>query len=269
MRGHGEIAYLAEVARPHIGVITNVGAAHLERLHSLDDIARAKGELFAGLGARRLGGAARDDPLITAQAAHVRADRRLTFGGRARGRRARARGRAGGRARAPSSATRREHVPLVVRLPLAGAHNAANGAAALAVARGGRRRAAGARRRRWRRSRCRRTDRRCWRPGGRTILDDCYNANPASMSAALATVVAAVGGAGGWARAFAVLGDMLEVGPDAEELHRALGREAGVRLAGVVALGDFAGGGRGRRARRRPRRGPDAGRAARRRRPRR
>jgi UDP-N-acetylmuramyl pentapeptide synthase len=38
-----------------------------------------------------------------------------------------------------------------------------------------------------------------------------------------------------------VLGDMLEVGPEAEELHRALGREAGVRLAGVVALGDFAG----------------------------
>ena len=61
------------------------------------------------------------------------------------------------------------------------------------------------------------------------------------MSAALAAVVAAVGGAGGWARAFAVLGDMLEVGPEAEELHRALGREAGVRLAGVVALGDFAG----------------------------
>jgi UDP-N-acetylmuramyl pentapeptide synthase len=130
-------------------------------------------------------------------------------------------------------------VPLVVHLPLAGAHNAANGATALAVAR-----AAGV------------------APvaaaaalenvalpphrsamlaaGGRTILDDCYNANPASMSAAIATVVAAVGGAGGWARAFAVLGDMLEVGPDSEELHRALGREAGVRLAGVVALGTFA-----------------------------
>ena len=76
---------------------------------------------------------------------------------------------------------------------------------------------------------------------GRTILDDCYNANPASMSAALATLVAAVGGAGGWARAFAVLGDMLELGPESEELHRALGREAGVRLAGVVALGNFAG----------------------------
>ena len=65
------------------------------------------------------------------------------------------------------------------------------------------------------------------------------------MSAALATVVAAVGGAGGRARAFAVLGDMLEMGPDAEELHRALGREAGVRLAGVVVAGRLRRGGRG------------------------
>ena len=107
---------------------------------------------------------------------------------------------------------------------------------------------------------------------GRTILDDCYNANPASMSAALAAVVAAVGGAGG-GRAFAVLGDMLELGPEAEALHRALGREAGVRLAGVVALGDFAGavvdgaraaglapsGRRSRRRRRRRRRRSRAG----------
>jgi UDP-N-acetylmuramyl pentapeptide synthase len=76
--------------------------------------------------------------------------------------------------------------------------------------------------------------------GGRTILDDCYNANPASMSAALAAVIAGVGGNAAAARAFAVLGDMLELGPQAEDLHRALGREAGGRLAGVVSLGDFA-----------------------------
>jgi UDP-N-acetylmuramyl pentapeptide synthase len=131
-------------------------------------------------------------------------------------------------------------MPLVVRLPLAGAHNALNGAAALAVAHaaGVAPLAAAAA-----------LEKVALPPhrsamlsaGGRTILDDCYNANPASMSAALATVVAAVGGAGGWARAFAVLGDMLEIGPESEELHRALGREAGVRLAGIVSLGGFAG----------------------------
>jgi len=239
MRGHGEIAYLAEVARPHIGVITNVGAAHLERLHSLADIARAKGELFAGLGPDGWAILPATGPLITAQAAHVRPDRRLTFGGRSAGDirvlEVFPAGAQGAVVRYVSV-----DVPLIVRLPLAGAHNAANGAAALAVAR-----AAGI------------------APlaaaaalakvalpphrsamlaaGGRTILDDCYNANPASMSAAIATVVASVGGAGGWARAFAVLGDMLEVGPESEDLHRALGREAGVRLAGVVALGGFAG----------------------------
>ncbi len=168
----------------------------------------------------------------------MRPDRRLTFGGRSAATSACSRSCPRARA-APSSATPCSHVPLVVHLPLAGAHNAANGAAALAVARaaGVAPLAAAAA-----------LEKVALPPhrsamiaaGGRTILDDCYNANPASMSAALATVAAAVGGAGGWARAFAVLGDMLELGPDAEELHRALGREAGVRLAGVVSLGGFA-----------------------------
>ena len=72
MRGHGEIAYLAEVARPHIGVITNVGArAPRDGCGSIDEIARAKGELFARASARD-GWAVlpASDPLITAQAAH-------------------------------------------------------------------------------------------------------------------------------------------------------------------------------------------------------
>jgi UDP-N-acetylmuramyl pentapeptide synthase len=72
--------------------------------------------------------------------------------------------------------------------------------------------------------------------GGRTILDDCYNANPASMSAALAAVLSAAGGGA----AFAVLGDMRELGPEAELRHRELGAEAGRRLAGLVAVGDHA-----------------------------
>jgi len=239
MRARGEIATLTDIARPAIGVITNVAAAHLETLGSLEEIARAKGELFAGLGPDAWAVLPAGDPLITAQAAHVRSDRRLTFDGRAAGDvRVLEVAAAGARGAVVRYASR--NVPVVVRLPLAGAHNALNGAAALAVAQ-----AAGV-------------------PplaaaaalqkvvlpphrsamlavGGRTILDDCYNANPASMSAAIATVVAAVGGAGGWARAFAVLGDMLEIGAESEELHRALGREAGVRLAGVVSLGGFAG----------------------------
>jgi UDP-N-acetylmuramoyl-tripeptide--D-alanyl-D-alanine ligase len=90
------------------------------------------------------------------------------------------------------------------------------------------------------------------------ILDDCYNANPLSMRAALAAVLAAAGanghggnghggnghggnGDGGTGvRAYAILGDMLELGRDAPELHAALGREAGARLAGVAAVGAHA-----------------------------
>jgi UDP-N-acetylmuramoyl-tripeptide--D-alanyl-D-alanine ligase len=239
MRGHGEIAYLAEVARPHIGVITNVGAAHLERLHSLADIARAKGELFAGLGPDGWAVLPANDPLITAQAAHVRPDRRVTFDGRPAGDvRVLEVVPAGARGAVVRYAC--GSVPVVVRLPLAGAHNAQNGAAALAVAQAAGVAPVAA---------ASALEKVVLPPhrsamiaaGGRTILDDCYNANPASMSAAIATVVAAVGGATGWARPFAVLGDMLEIGPDSEELHRALGREAAARLAGVVSLGGFAG----------------------------
>jgi UDP-N-acetylmuramyl pentapeptide synthase len=74
--------------------------------------------------------------------------------------------------------------------------------------------------------------------GGRMVLDDCYNANPASMSAALATVIQSVGTSG---RAFAVLGDMLELGPEAAELHAALGAEAArAGVAGLAAVGEFA-----------------------------
>ena len=92
MRGRGEIALLARIARPHIGVITNVAGAHLERLGSIEEVAHAKGELFAGLvpRARRQRGVAilpAGDPLIEAEAdaAAIPADRRVTFDGERRG----------------------------------------------------------------------------------------------------------------------------------------------------------------------------------------
>ncbi len=52
MRARGEIAYLAEIARPDVGVITNVAGAHLETLGSIAEVARAKGELFATMAAQ-------------------------------------------------------------------------------------------------------------------------------------------------------------------------------------------------------------------------
>jgi UDP-N-acetylmuramoyl-tripeptide--D-alanyl-D-alanine ligase len=237
MRARGEIAYLAEVARPDIGVITNVSGAHLERLGTIEEVARAKGELFAGLGPTGVAIFPADEPLIEAQAAPVAPERRLRFDGATRADvdvRVLEVVPAGAAGSVVRYAVRR--TPVVVRLPLAGVHNAKNGAAALAVALASgvpivdaalaletlalpphRSAAVPA--------------------GGRVILDDCYNANPDSMRAALASVVASAGSA----RAFAVLGDMLELGPDAEDLHRAVGRAAGARLAGLAAAGTFAG----------------------------
>jgi UDP-N-acetylmuramoyl-tripeptide--D-alanyl-D-alanine ligase len=238
MRGRGEIAYLAEVARPGVGVITNVSGAHLERLGSIEEIARAKGELFAGLPPDGVAILPADDPLIAAEAAPVAPERRITFDGAARASvQADVRvlevipdGVAGSVVRYAVRGT-----PVVVRLPLGGAHNARNGAAALAVALAvGAPLVEAARAletlalppHRWA----------AVRAGGRVVLDDSYNANPDAMRAALAAVVASAGAG----RAFAILGDMLELGPDAEELHRAVGRAAGARLAGLVAVGERA-----------------------------
>jgi UDP-N-acetylmuramoyl-tripeptide--D-alanyl-D-alanine ligase len=241
MRGHGEIAYLAEVARPHVGVITNVGGAHLERLGSLADVARAKGELFGGLGADGVAIFPAGDPLVEPQAAAIPRARWLTFDGG---------GRDGARGAAPdvrilelipagaAGAVVRYAVrdtPVVVRLPLAGAHNAKNGAAALAVALALEVPAIEA---------ARALESTQLPPhrsaavpaGGRVVLDDCYNANPDSMRAALGSVVTSAGAG----RAFAILGDMLEIGGDPAALHRDVGRAAGARLAGLVAVGTLA-----------------------------
>ena len=226
MRGLGEIAYLREIARPHVALVTNVAAAHLGRLGSLDEVARAKGEIYQDLGAEAIAVLPAGDARLEAQAAHLPEARKRRFGGWLEYVPA---GRAGAVVRLAI-----DDQPLVMRLPFAGEHNARNAAAALTVAAAlgvPLLPAAAA------------LETACLPPhrsrmvavGGRTVLDDCYNANPASMSAALATVTGSVGASG---RALAVLGDMLELGDDAEELHAAAGREAvGRGLAGLAAVG--------------------------------
>jgi UDP-N-acetylmuramoyl-tripeptide--D-alanyl-D-alanine ligase len=249
MRGRGQIATLTEIARPDVGVITNVGAAHLELLGSLQEVARAKGELFAGLGPNAIAVLPGGDPLIEAEAAHLPETRKLRFQGTESSRLA-ATGRAdvnvdldveivgtasdGVGGQRVTYRVKRETV--TAHLPLVGIHNARNGAAALAVASAlglspwqaaqglsavvlppHRSHAIAA--------------------GGRTVLDDCYNANPGSMRAGLAMLVAT---ATDRRRAYAVLGDMLELGPDSEELHRALGREVGPEVTGLGVVGELA-----------------------------
>jgi UDP-N-acetylmuramoyl-tripeptide--D-alanyl-D-alanine ligase len=235
MRGRGEIAYLAAISRPHVAVVTNVAAAHLGRLGSLDEVARAKGEIFGGLTRDGVAVLPDDDARLEREAAAIPEARKRRFGVRGTGRRevrileVIAAGAAGSVIRLAVG-----EQPVVVRLPLAGEHNARNAAAALAVCEAlgvpplGAAAALAGTTLPPHRSRL-------VPAGGRTILDDSYNANPASMAAALNAAVASVGGGG---RVYAVLGDMLELGPEGEAMHEALGAEA-VRLglAGLVGVG--------------------------------
>lgn len=241
MRGRGQIAHLAGIANPHIGVITNVAGAHLELLGSIEEVARAKGELFLNLKTDGIAVLPAADPLIEPLAQHLPERRKLRFAGEpATSTRPPADVEileiigAGATGSVVRYAVRRQ--PVVARLPLAGAHNAKNGAAALAVAlaAGVPAPTAAAALQHTKLPEHRSAP---LALGGRIVLDDCYNANPASMRAALDAVAAGVRYRG---RAFAILGDMLELGHQAAEQHHEVGREAGTKLAGLAVVGPLA-----------------------------
>jgi UDP-N-acetylmuramoyl-tripeptide--D-alanyl-D-alanine ligase len=233
MSHRGEIARLAAIAEPRVGVVTNAFAAHLEGLGSVDGVADAKGELYKGLPPDGIVVANADDPRMLAKA-RKSGRKVLTFSGR---RDAEADvALLDVLSQEPDGMTFLLGIgtkELTVRLPLVGEHNAVNAAAAAAAAlalgcsdreivRG----LAGVRPvgRRLRVERL---------PSGVLLVDDCYNANPASMRAALRTLGQLARGG----RALAALGDMLELGASEEELHRELGRDAAA--AGLAALATF------------------------------
>ncbi len=224
MNHPGEIARLAAMALPQVGVVTNAAAAHLEGLGSVDGVADAKAELYQGLPPGGVAVANADDARMLKRA-QASGRRLLTFaaGGGRRGDvvvlEVLAEDAAG--LRFLLGVGNRE---LEVTLPLVGAHNAANAAAAACAAialgcddreivRGLASVAPVGRRLRLERL-----------AGGALLVDDCYNANPLSMGAALRTLASLARAEGG--RAVAVLGDMLELGPGELELHRQVGAEA-------------------------------------------
>lgn len=247
MRAPGEIRYLAAIARPQVAVVTNVGATHLEVLGSVDNIARAKGELVEAVPASGWAVLNADDPRVLAM--QGRCAGAVIFcaadGDRAR---AAAAGRPGSRAvwldgwqgagEAGQSFTlylgSAEH-SAAVWLPAPGRHLAQGALAAAGagwalglgpeeIARGiAAYEPAGNRMRV------------CHR-GGVRLIDDTYNAAPASMAAAL-TVLCDLAGRG---RRVAVLGDMFELGAAAEEGHRAVGAAAAAVAHLLVAVGDRA-----------------------------
>lgn len=218
MNHKGEIARLAEIAPPQVGVVTNVTPVHLEFFDSVDSIAEAKSELIRGI---RSGGTAilnADDERVSRMSA-LRSDVAFrTFGveGAAdiRAREIRVDGFAGTRF---TLSTPRGEVE--VRLRLAGRHNVYNALAACAVADvfdvpvgvlGESLESMGAPRMRGEVSFLR---------GGVTLVDDSYNSNPRSLREMVSTLAAEPA-----QRRLVVAGEMLELGDKGSGLHREAGR---------------------------------------------
>lgn len=238
MRALGEITYLTSIAHPQIGVVTNVGITHLELLGTQENIARAKGELVRSLPAAGAAVLNVDDPRVAAMAAESphkvwfygfeaqgKGERWVTAEGVERS------GGAGQRFTLIAGAERAE-----AYLPAPGRHNVLNAMAAAAVGlelgMSLQEAAAGLANYAPSGSRMR-----ILTQGGVRLLDDTYNAAPASVTAALGILREQAGPTG---RAIAVLGDMGELGAAAEEGHRQVGQEAAAKADLVIAVGQLA-----------------------------
>lgn len=240
-RGIGHIHYLTELTPPRIGVVLNVGTAHIGEFGGREQIAQAKGELVEALPEAADGGVAvlnADDPLVRAMSSRTKA-RVVLFGEsadadvRAENVRLNDRGQAVFTLTTPTGCSE-------VTLRLYGEHHVSNALAAAAVARElgmpveeiATALSEAGTLSRWRMEVVE-------RPDGVTVVNDAYNANPESMRAAL-RALAAMGRAaearGG--RTWAVLGEMAELGGEALAEHDAVGRLA-VRLnvSKLVAVG--------------------------------
>ena len=228
MRGFGEIARLCSIARPHIGVVTAVAAAHTERVGGLDGVAKAKGELVEALPSSGTAILNADDARVVQMASRTSASV-LTYG-----------------ASATADVAMTSHTvddagyvtmsvaspwgSVDVRVPAPGAHMASNALAALAIA-----------------GVCgvsmddaaRGLESAQLSPmrmethvtvHGATVVADCYNANPASVAAALHTLAKMRA-----ARRVAILGVMAELADAKIEHERiaALARELGVEVFAV------------------------------------
>jgi len=221
MNRPGEIARLTEIAAPEVGLITNIQPAHLEGVHSIEGVQAAKGELFAGLRSQATIVVNRDDPRVCSLAADypgrqvgysctgvvtdVTVERIIAMD-----------------SEGSVFILRLGNETREVQVRIMGRHHLNNAVAAAAVA--------------WSLDRpaddisaalaeFKPFDKRMEVvvfPGNIHIINDSYNANPASVTAALQTLIRL----NRTGRLFAVLGDMLELGERSPELHRHVGRLA-------------------------------------------
>ena len=232
MNAPAEVWRLAEIARPDVGVITCIAEEHLQGVGSIRGAAQANAELYRRLRPSGTAIVNADDPYVRG-VADAFVGRRVFFGdgGEVCAREVEDLGIDGTRFVLDAVG---EQLP--VRLGVAGRHNVANALAATAAARAvgvplavactalGTFAAPTMRMQR------------VALASGVVVLNDCYNANPGSMAAALQTLAASRAG-----RRLAALGEMLELGPSAQSAHREVGRraaEAGVD--GLFLMGTFA-----------------------------
>ncbi|MDQ2941945.1 MAG: UDP-N-acetylmuramoyl-tripeptide--D-alanyl-D-alanine ligase, partial [Chloroflexota bacterium] len=229
----GEIARLAEIARPEVGVVLAVHPTHLERAGSIEAIAQAKGELPAALPPDGLAVLNADDPRVAAMREQTVAEVH-TFGlapsADIRASEIVSHGVAGteftvhahwGSRRVRSAAPGRHLVPhALAAVAVAERFDVpiTEVAAALAVGSSAAHRMQLAE-----------------AASGATVVDDTYNASPVSMAAALDFLAETPVPAG--RRRLAVLGDMLELGPDEERLHREMGTKAAGIVDALLAVG--------------------------------
>ncbi|MDS0136649.1 MULTISPECIES: UDP-N-acetylmuramoyl-tripeptide--D-alanyl-D-alanine ligase [unclassified Amycolatopsis] len=234
-RGPGHIAHLAEIAPPKIGVVLNVGSAHVGEFGSREGIAKTKGELVEALPEDGVAILNLDDPLVAAMASRTKA--RVVFVGES-----------------PSAQVRAENITLDdearasfrlitpageadVKLPLHGEHHVGNALSAAAVAlelgvppAEVAERLSALERRSARRMEV------VTRPDGVTILNDSFNANPESMRAGLKALAAMTRETG--RRSWAVLGVMGELGADSVTAHDEIGRlVVRLNIAKLVVIG--------------------------------
>ena len=212
MRGFGQIRQLAEIARPHVAIVTSIGPVHLELLGTVENVARAKAELLeslppggiailpqhapelepfvpSGLDVRRFA-----KPEVTIEGGHARVDG--------------------------------------VLFDFTALHQAENAAAALlALDALGLPRPSEPVHVEFARWRCEESE----LPGGGILVNDAYNANPASMRAALGHLLTLANGR----RTIAVLGEMAELGAESPRYHREIG-ELAAKLDVVVGVGELA-----------------------------
>ena len=230
MRGLGQIRALCELASPDVAVVTNVGETHMELLGSMENIAKAKGEIVEGLTAQQFAVLNNDDTFVCAMADKTAAQA-VTYGC-GEGADVRAENVVlnadGSEFDCVCARTgEREHIVL----PLLGEHNVYNALAAIGVAvtfnvplvqvktalkdvklTGKRQEFV--------------------QIGAVTVINDAYNASPASMASALKTLHAVKSAKGG--RAVAVLADMLELGALSQSAHAEVGEMAAAEGVDVL-----------------------------------